>query len=72
MSHNRKKNDEWGRLCKELEDAKADYEAAEAKIVSQTLLKTDKAHQNALKQSLNASKRMTETLEKMRKFHTGS
>ena len=69
---NRKKVEDWGRLCKGLEDAKADYEAAEAKIISQTPPKTDKDHQNALKQSLDASKRMTEALEKMRKFHTGS
>jgi hypothetical protein len=66
MPHNNNATKEWARLCQELEEAKALYEAAEARIACPG--KPGGEDKEALKASLVASRRMTEILEKMRKF----
>jgi hypothetical protein len=69
MPHkNNNANEKWAQLCKELEEAKADYEAAETRIAYTGEPRTE--NKEALKASLEASRRMTEILEEMRKLTT--
>jgi hypothetical protein len=69
MPHkNNNATEKWAKLCKELEEATGAYEAAETCIACTGELGTE--NKEALKASLEASRRMTEVLEEIRKLTT--